>query len=155
MIIRSQAALADLFGVTDTTIQDWQSRAGFPVRKSGAAFDAYEYDSAEVIAWYVAWKASDRGETPNDRLARVRADAIEMDNAERRRTLIPADQLEPKLKAAIVAAREAWRAEPARLAREVAGLPAQEAEDLMSAAFDAFLVRLSHWQHADEEESDE
>lgn len=154
MRIVSQAALADLFGVTDTTIQDWQSRPGFPVTKAGAAFDAYEYDSAQVIAWFVAWKASERGESPTDRLARVRADAIEMDNATRRRLLIPADQLEPKLKAAMVAAREAWRNEPQRLAREVQGRAAQEAEELLAAAFDAFLVRLANWNAGEEEVDD-
>lgn len=149
MLVRSQAALADLFGVTDTTIQDWQARPGFPVLKSGAAFDAYEYDSAQVIAWHLAWKTSERGESPADRLSRVKADAIEMDNAERRGRLIPADLLEPKLNAAFVAAREKWLDAVPRLARDLPG-DADQREVMLQAEFEAFLARLADWAKADD-----
>ena len=155
MIVQSQEALADLFGVSRITVQEWHGRPGFPVRKVGAAFDAYEYVAAEVIAWYVAWKSAERGESPADRLSRVKADAIEMDNAERRGQLIPADQLEPKLRAAFTAAREKWLDAVPRLARE---LPADAAgrEAALQAEFEGFLHRLADWAKADEiDEEDE
>ena len=28
-----------VFGVTDTTIQEWHTRAGFPIARAGSAFD--------------------------------------------------------------------------------------------------------------------
>jgi len=71
-----------------------------------------------------------------------------MENAERRGLLIPADQLEPKLRAAMIAAREAWRNEPARLAHEAQGKSPPDLESLLAAAFDAFLLRLSRWPDA-------
>lgn len=153
MIIQSQEALADLFGVSRITVQEWQTRPGFPVHRVGAAFDAYEYVAAEVIAWYVAWKAAERGESPADRLARVKADAIEMDNAERRGQLIPAEQLEPKLRAAFTAARERWLDAVPRLARELpADLDGREQQ--LQAEFEAFLHRLADWAKADTMDED-
>ena len=78
----------------------------------------------------------------------MQADKIEMENEVNRGLLIPADQLEPKLRAAMIAAREAWRNEPTRLARELPGKTIREIEELLATAFDAFLTRLSRWPDA-------
>ena len=137
--------IASLFDVSHQTINTWQDQ-GFPVALRGGPGVPSEYESADCIRWLVERKLGKvRTESPSDRLARVRADTIEMNNAERRGLLIPAGMIEPKLKAAVVAAREMWRGEPPRLAREMQGKAPQEAEALLSKAFDAFLVRLSQW----------
>lgn len=142
--------IAGLFGVAPKTIVEWQE-LGFPVALRGGPGVPSEYESADCIRWKISHELHKvQGETPTDRLSRVRADAIEMDNLVRRGLLIPADQLEPKLKAAIVAAREAWLNEPMRLARDAQGKGAHEIEDLLDSAFNQFLVRLSQWTDADE-----
>ena len=149
MRIIGQQSIADLFGVSRETIDNWQ-QIGFPVAFRGGPGVSSEYESAECIGWRVtrAMK-SVQEETPNDRLARVKADAIEMDNAERRGQLIPADLLEPKMRAAMVAAREAWLNEPQRLARMAHEVPADELEALLEQAFSEFLTRMSRWRDAD------
>lgn len=145
MLVIGQEDIADLFGVAPKTIVEWQE-SGFPVAVRGGPGVPSEYDSQACIAWLVGRELRKvQSEGPADRLARVKADAIEMDNAVKRQTLIPADRIEPRLKAAKVFAIEAWRNEPARLAREVTGKDAQEAEDILAEAFDAYLVRLSRW----------
>lgn len=149
MIVQSQESLADLFGVSRITVQEWHGRDGFPVLRAGAAFDAYEYDSAKVIAWYIGWKLSEKGETPADRLSRVKAEAIEMDNAERRGQLIPAADLEPKLRAAFILAREKFLESVQRLARDLPPDMA-EREAVLQAEFEAFLHRLADWARADD-----
>jgi hypothetical protein len=110
-----------------------------------------EYESWECIAWLVEREVGKvRGESQRDRLARVQADAIEMDNAAKRRELVPVAQIEPTMRAAMIAAREAWRNEPPRLVR-VAGLKGDVAarfEQSLQDAFDAFLVRVSRWREA-------
>lgn len=83
--------------------------------------------------------------TERAKLARAQRERVEMENATSRGQLIPADQIEPKLRAALIAAREDWRNAPARLAREVAGKAADEIEAILTAAFDAFLVKFSRW----------
>jgi terminase small subunit / prophage DNA-packing protein len=88
----------------------------------------------------------------------VQADKIELELAEKRGLLLPADQIEPKLRAAMVAAREMWRNEPARLAREVPGKTIKEMEDLLAQSYEAFLIKLSRWQDVqivEDEEGDE
>jgi len=150
-----QEQVASMFGVSSTSIVAWQDQ-GMPVALRGSPGIPSEYESEACINWLVAREVLKvQGERPQDRLARVQADKIEMENEVSRGALIPADQLEPKLRAAMIAAREAWRNEPTRLAREVPGRPIKEIEDMLAAAFDAFLVRLARWPEAHIIDADE
>ncbi|HRQ47782.1 MAG TPA: terminase small subunit [Rhodocyclaceae bacterium] len=150
--MRGQETVADVFGVAPKTIVEWQEQ-GFPVALRGGPGVPSEYETADCIRWLVEREVRKvQGESPNDRLARVKADAIEMDNAERRGLLVRADAVEPRLRAAFVAAREMWIAEPKRLARAVLGLGEDEAEQLLQESFEAFLQRLATWQDADAED---
>lgn len=148
MRIVGQEKIADLFGVAAKTIVEWQEQ-GLPIALRGSPGVPSEYESEACINWLIDREVKKvQIERPQDRLARVQADKIEMENAEKRGLLIPADQLEPKLRAAMIAAREHWRNEPSRLAREVPGKPIKEIEELLAAAFDTFLVKLSRWPEA-------
>lgn len=148
MQVTGQHGIADMFGVSRETIDNWQ-RDGMPVAERGGPGVPSLYDATECINWLVSREVKKvQGEKPQDRLARVQADKIELELMEKRGLLLPADQIEPKLRAAMVAAREMWRNEPARLAREVPGKPIKEIEDLLAASYEAFLVKLSRWQDA-------
>lgn len=148
MRIVGQENIAAVFGVAPKTVVEWQEQ-GFPVALRGGPGVPSEYETEACIGWLVDREVKKvQAERPQDRLARVQADKIEMENAERRGQLIPAEQLEPKLRAAMIAARAALRNEPARLAREVLGKNPEETEALLTGAFDAFLVRLSQWPDA-------
>lgn len=148
MRVIGQEQVAALFGVAPKTIVAWQDE-GLPIALRGSPGIPSEYESEACINWLVAREVLKvQGERPQDRLARVQADKIEMENEVNRGLLIPADQLEPKLRAAMIAAREAWRNEPTRLARELPGKTIREIEELLATAFDAFLTRLSRWPDA-------
>ena len=148
MRIIGQERIAEVFGVAPKTIVEWQEQ-GFPIAVRGGPGVPSEYESAACITWLVERELRKiRDERPQDRLARVQADKIEMENAERRGLLIPAEQLEPKLKAAFVAAREAWLDSAQRLARELPDEPRLR-EEMLQAEFEAFLHRLADWAHAD------
>lgn len=153
--IVGQERIADVFGVAPKTIVAWQDE-GFPIAFRGSPGIPSEYESADCIRWYVEREVRKvQAETPNDRLARVKADAIEMDNAERRGLLIPAALLEPKLKAAFVNAREKWLDAQHRLARELPD-DVDGREAMLQAEFEAFLGRMARWSNATEiEEEDE
>jgi terminase small subunit / prophage DNA-packing protein len=149
--ITGQENIAAMFGVTVKTIVEWQDQ-GMPVVRGefGAGGTApNEYESKECIAWLVERETGKvRGENPRDRLARLQADAIEMENGVKRGELIPASLIEPKMLAAVVSAREAFRNEPSRLSRMVGGKTPDEVEELVQQAFDGFLQRLSSWPTA-------
>lgn len=153
-LIVGQERIAEVFGVAPKTIVAWQEE-GFPIAQRGGPGIPSEYESADCIRWYVDREVKKvQAESPNDRLARVKADSIEMDNAERRGKLIPADLLEPKLKAAFVAAREKWLDVVPRLVRELPeDMAAREA--MLQGEFEAFLARLADWQKADEDQEDD
>lgn len=148
MRIVGQEQIADVFGVAPKTIVEWQEQ-GMPIAVRGRPGVPSEYDTDACIAWYADREVKKiQAERPQDRLARVQADKIELELMEKRGLLLPADMIEPKLRAAMIAAREMWRNEPSRLAREVPGKPIKEIEDLLAASYEAFLVKLSRWQDA-------
>jgi hypothetical protein len=143
--------IAEIFGVAPKTIVEWQKQ-GMPVALRGQPGVPSEYESDLCIQWLVDREIHKlRKETPADRLARVKADAIEMDNAERRGQLIPADQLEPKLRSAMVLAREKWLDAYPRIARQVQGKSPEDAEALLRAEFEGFLRRIANWRQAEDD----
>lgn len=154
MRISGQENIASIFGVAPKTIVEWQEQ-GFPVAVRGGPGVASEYETEVCVGWLVDREVRKvMAERPQDRLARVQADKIEMENAEKRGMLIPADQLEPKLKAAFVSARENWLDATTRLARELP-VDLREREAMLQAEFEAFLHRLADWAHADQEVEDD
>lgn len=158
MQVIGQESIADFFGVAPKTIVAWQAE-GFPIAKRGSPGVPSEYDSAECIRWLVSRELRKvREESPNDRLARLKGDEIEMNNAERRGLLVPADQIEPKLRAAMVLAREGWMDSVPRVARAVRATADDDAaEALLEAEFGGFLARISRWRDAealDDEDAD-
>jgi terminase small subunit / prophage DNA-packing protein len=152
MRITGQEQIASMFAVTVKTINEWQAQ-GMPVALRGefAGGVPNEYESGACIGWLIEREVGKvRGETQRDRLARVQADAIEMDNQTKRRELVPVAQIEPTMRAAMIAAREAWRNEPPRLVRmaKLKGDVAARFEQSLQESFDAFLVRVSRWRDA-------
>lgn len=155
MRIIGQEQIASVMGVAPKTIVEWQEQ-GFPIAVRGAPGVPSQYDAPDCVRWLVKREVGKvQSESANDRLARVRADAIEMDNAERRKVLISATELEPKLRAAMVMAREQWMDAVPRVAREAIGKPYEQVEDLLQIEFSAFLERLAQWQSADLDEDED
>jgi phage terminase Nu1 subunit (DNA packaging protein) len=148
MRLIGQQQIAALFGVTRETIDAWQKQ-GLPVALRGGPGVPSEYETEACIGWRIDRELKKvQAEKPQDRLARVQADKIEMENIERRGLLIPADQLEPRLRAAFVAARAMWLDAAPRLVRD---MPADVRlrESLLQFEFESFLHRLADWAHAD------
>lgn len=152
--IVGQEQIAGIFGVAPKTIVEWQEQ-GFPIAQRGRPGVPSEYETADCINWLVDREVKKvQAEKPQDRLARVQADKIEMENAERRGQLIPADMLEPKLKAAFLVARTKWLDAVPRLARELPEDPAAR-ESMLQGEFEAFLHTLADWAKADQVEEDD
>ena len=66
-----------------------------------------------------------------------------MQNMESRGSLVPVAAIEPRLKAAVISAREYLRNQPLRLAQQAQGMGVSELEQLLNESFDGFLSRLS------------
>jgi len=76
-------------------------------------------------------------------LARAQRERIEMQNMEARGSLVPVAAIEPRLKAAVISAREYLRNQPLRLAQQAQGMGVGELEQLLNESFDGFLSRLA------------
>lgn len=152
MKITGQTEIAAIFGVTARTITDWQE-TGMPVAVQGGPGVSGEYDSAACIRWLVEREVRKvQGESPRDRLDRLRGDELEMNLARERGKLIEAGAVEPMMRAAIVSARERIRNEPARIASLLEGKDKAGRETLLRELFDEVLTKLSRWQQPGEQE---
>ena len=155
MRVQGQERVAELFGVAPKTIVEWQEH-GFPVAVKGGPGVPSEYDAPACIRWLVERevKKVSGPESPKDRLSRVQAERIEMEMARERRQLVPADEIEPLWRSAVLSAREFLRGEPMRLAMLMIGKDRGQVEQLLRETFDEFLSRLSNWRaEPDDEES--
>jgi hypothetical protein len=152
MRIIGQEQIAEVFGVVRQTIAEWQEQ-GLPILVRGRPGIPSEYDSAACIEWYASREvAKVQIETPRDRLARLQSDEIELRLAERRSTLVPADQIEPMWAAMVGSARQYPRAEVNRLAQLLNGTEGVEAKrDLISETFDEFLTKLSGYDPGEDD----
>jgi len=139
----TQSEFGDLVGISQPAVSELMTKKilanGAPV---GQWIREYCANLREVAAGRLA--SGDIGlATERAALARAQRQRVEMQNDEARGLLVPASLIEPKLKAAVIAAREALRNQPLRLAQKGQGLSVDELELLLSEAFDAFLTRLS------------
>jgi len=146
MLISGQQSIADFFGVSRETIDNWQ-KDGLPVAVRGGPGMASKYDSAKCLAWRIRVEVEKvKGNNPQDRLATVRADRIEIELSELRMTLIPASLIEPMYSAFLALAREKWEVLKRQLILEIPDAPFAELEAYLQAAFDAYLGELSKVQ---------
>jgi phage terminase Nu1 subunit (DNA packaging protein) len=153
MRITGQERIAEVFGVAPKTIVEWQEQ-GLPVALRGGPGVPSEYESEACIGWYVDREVKKvQRETPRDRLFRLQAEDLEADLLTKRGLLIPADQLEPKLAAAITAAREQLLSDAQRLAPVLVGKSATEIEAALTRSHEQFLHRIAAWRD-DAEEAD-
>lgn len=152
MRIKGQEAIADVFGVAPKTIVEWQEQ-GFPIAQRGGPGVASEYETDACIRWLVEREVLKvQGESPRDRLFRAQAETAELELAERRGQLVPVDQVEPKMRAAILAAREGLLRERRRLAGLLEGVTdRRRREEIIAAAHEAFLRRLARWRQEGDE----
>lgn len=140
--IVNQAELAVILGKSDVTIWEWQKQ-GLPIAKRRERGLENEYDTAEVIAWLEQRARAEKGETQRDREARLRGDLMELELAEKRETLVPADQVQPVWENRVLAAAFYMASRHSRLAGMLEATPGIEAKRALLKKEDAdFLLKL-------------
>jgi phage terminase Nu1 subunit (DNA packaging protein) len=152
MRVIGQERIAEAFGVAPKTIVEWQG-AGFPIAVRGTRGIPSEYDLPACITWLVEReKAKLQGESQRDRVYRLQGDEIAQRLAEKAKLLIPADQVEPKWRAACVAAREELLRARRRLVARLEKASTRQARDkAVAEVHAAFLRTLADWRGAGDE----
>ena len=143
--IVNQTELVEIVGVDDTTLWRWQ-KEGMPIKARNLRGQSNQYDTAEIFAWVRQWAKTQAagGETQEQRLKRVQADKIEMEIAQLRRELVPAEEIEARSSTLVLAAQKKLRALPATLAKELMTLTDEgEMRRALREAIDQALVDLS------------
>lgn len=146
MFISGQQGIADLFGVSRETIDNWQ-KEGMPVAARGGPGIPNQYDASRCVAWRIKSELEKIKDTnPQARLASVRADTLELDIAAMRQTLIPIAKVQPLFAAFLELAVDKWDSRKGILAERLAEMPAGEIEPYLVAEFEAYLLELSRVQ---------
>ena len=148
--------LAEFLNLTARRVQQLASDGVIPRTDRGA------YELAPAVRAYVRYlqgiaggKGTEAEDLQRERtaLARVQREEIELRILEKRRTLIPATEIEPAWLALVAAARAHLRAEPDRLAHILDTLEGVAPKrDVLAESFDAFLGKLSGFEPTGEHE---
>lgn len=141
----NQTQLAELLGVSDVTIWEWQKlEPPLPMLKQGARGEPNQYDLREVIGWYVAREVKKLA----PKAAREEREAIELelrqlDLAERKNTLVPAAEVRPLWENRVLTAAAFMAGRHSRLAAMLEAAPGIEAKRELLKKEDAnFLTKL-------------
>lgn len=114
-LIVSKKELAEIVGVSERTLSDWQEK-GMPIKVQTSRGHANEYDTADVINWRVNFIASgEQTETSKERLDRLSGDLKELELMEKSGMFVLADDVQWALESVILSARS----ELMRLARQL------------------------------------
>jgi phage terminase Nu1 subunit (DNA packaging protein) len=125
--IVNQTELAEIFGVSDVTIWDWQGK-GLPILKQGARGEANQYDTTAVIEWRIqaARAESGKSESQRDREVRLRGDMLEIEIAKERKVLVSTSDVEPTWTGRVMAAAAYQLSRHSRLATVLEVTPGVE-----------------------------
>jgi phage terminase Nu1 subunit (DNA packaging protein) len=153
MRIEGIAALCDFFGCSHQAVANWRAE-GMPVLEAGGANRPSIFDSVAVHEWLLQRAVTKvKPEDQRERLARLQGDKVAMEIAEQQKLLIPTAAVEPKWRAACVAAREQLLRERRRAvaALNKAKTP-KERDQVLAAVHDRFLRTLADWRGAGDED---
>ena len=127
--IVNQTELAELLGVSDVSIWEWQ-KDGLPIEKRGVRGSANTYDVAAVVEWRIqrALAKAGKGESQRDREARLRGDMLEIELEEKRKVLVSAIDVEPMWTMRVMAAAAYQLSRHSRLATVLEVAPGVEAK---------------------------
>jgi phage terminase Nu1 subunit (DNA packaging protein) len=154
----NKAQLAAAFSTSETTIDKWMRRKGFPVVAGGSNGVAYQFRLSEVWAWREAQKAQDAAHqravetavhqlrmvlrnvedddsdlalSPRERRDEYEAEARYLATARQRRELVPTAEVLALLETLFGMIRDGLDAHPDRVAREL-GLDGGAVEKLVA-----------------------
>lgn len=138
--------LAELLEYSERTLTDMQSEdPPLPIEHKGERGEQNEYDTAAVITWLV-WRAvakASGAETQRDRLTRLQADAMEMDNQIKRGQLVPVAEIEPVWRGRVLNAASYLLSRASRLASLLeAASGAEKKREVLKQEDEAFLAKL-------------
>lgn len=147
----NKRTLADMVGVSERTLTDWQSRE-MPVSHSAERGASNIYAPLDVIDWMFARAGVTARESAKDRLDRLRGDQIERDMLKEDGVLVMPEDLKVEYEAMVEAAR-------AELLFNMPDAMAAELSNVLGTEVDVSIVRrhvedslrtLSHYDPSDE-----
>lgn len=145
----NKAGLAQIFGVSQETLTQWQKQ-GMPFIRAQKRGQANEYDTVAVLAWKVARDQSDQPVTDYDtertRKVKLEADKLALEVAEKRGDLIPAEQVESAVADMVAAFRARCLSIPSKLAGPLSAVDdTRETEAILTDALHEALQELSDY----------
>ncbi len=96
--IVNKIQLAEIVGVSERSLTEWQKEPGFPIEVDAGRGSSNQYDTQRVIEWMIQRAVGgQKKESTTERLNRVRAEREELALAQEIGLLIPAAETEELL----------------------------------------------------------
>lgn len=120
-MIANKRQLADIFGVTERTVTDWES-LGMPVESKPGRGIPNQYDTSRCIEWRcqrVLGGAGQQRETARERRDRLEGDRLQVQLAREAGQFLVADEVREALVSAITTARSHFMRGPRQLKKRI------------------------------------
>lgn len=135
--------VAEILSVSERTLSDWQAE-GMPFVERGVRGEENAYDLRAIMEWHTERAVRKIApETQRDRLARLQADLLELDLAEKTRNLVPVAEVKPLWDSYVLTAAAFMLGRHSRLAAMLEAAPGIQAKRALLKTEDAnFLTKL-------------
>lgn len=153
----NKRTLADILGVSERTLTEWQSN-GMPIEVNAGRGSSNEYDTIAVIQWMVERaRVGAAKETAKDRLDRLRGDQLEREMLKEDDVLVMPEDLGVEYDALVEAVRaELLYNSPDALASELAAIYDVEIDvSIIRRHIEDALQKLSDYDPGDDDEPGE
>jgi phage terminase Nu1 subunit (DNA packaging protein) len=136
--------LAEILGVSERTLTEWQA-LGMPMLHKGERGESNDYDTAEVITWWMGREKSKiENESQRDRLARLQGDRMELELERELQRVAPVEAFETMWTNAYTALRVSTFNELPRLAQMLEAMPGQSGKlQVLTETFTDLYTKLS------------
>lgn len=152
-LLVNKKELAEILGVTERTLTEWQKNQNFPIEIVGQRGQPNQYNTEKVIRFMIERSmAGQSQESQRERRDRLEGDRLELDIAQRCETLLVAEEYEKALTSLVYGIRNTILQGDSTLKMQLDSLYGIDIdEDVLNEHSRSILQQLASYEHDAEE----
>lgn len=152
-LLVNKKELAEILGVTERTLTEWQKNQSFPIEIVGQRGQPNQYNTEKVIRFMIERSMAGQSKESNrERRDRLEGDRLELDIAQRCETLLVAEEYEKALTSLVYGIRNTILQGDSTLKMQLDSLYGIDIdEDVLNEHSRSILQQLASYEHDAEE----
>lgn len=148
-LLVNKKELAEILGVTERTLTEWQKNTSFPIEVVGQRGQSNQYNTEKVIRFMIERSlAGQSQESQRERRDRLEGDRLELDIAQRCDTLLVAEEYEKALTSLVYGIRNTILQGDSTLKLQLDSLYGIDTdEDVLNEHSRSILQQLASYEH--------